>query len=102
MVARARKRVSLALLGRLRPSCLRAYARTIGDDADDRLRLPSRTAESLRSMLLDARRVELELVQGLSDAQMLRTRLHFVEPPICEIGHVGWFQEYWILRHLDG
>lgn len=52
--------------------------------------------------LLDARRVELELLDGLTDAQMLGTPAHFLEPPIWELGHVGWFQEYWISRHLDG
>jgi len=59
-------------------------------------------AEHLRAALLDARRVELELLDGLTDAQMLGARQHFVEPPIWEMGHVGWFQEYWLLRHLDG
>src|ERR1044071_3315537 len=33
---------------------------------------------------------------------MLGERAHFVELPIWEMGHVGWFQEYWILRHLTG
>jgi iron(II)-dependent oxidoreductase len=60
------------------------------------------TAEALVEALLDARRVELELFDGLTDAQMLGTRAHFLEPPIWELGHVGWFQEWWILRHLDG
>src|SRR5581483_289026 len=27
---------------------------------------------------------------------------HFVEPPLWEMGHVGWFQELWVLRRLDG
>src|SRR5439155_894418 len=49
-----------------------------------------------------ARRVELALLDDLTDAQMLGTRAHFVEPPIWEMGHVGWFQEYWLLRRLDG
>jgi iron(II)-dependent oxidoreductase len=57
---------------------------------------------ALLAALRDSRRVELELLDGLDDAQMLGTRQHFVEPPIWEMGHVGWFQEYWILRHLDG
>ena len=52
--------------------------------------------------LLDARRVERELFEGLADGQLLGQPGHFLEPPIWEIGHVGWFQEYWILRHLDG
>ncbi|HET7344184.1 MAG TPA: selenoneine synthase SenA [Methylomirabilota bacterium] len=59
-------------------------------------------AERLIEELADARRVELELLDGLSDEQMLGTPQHFVEPPIWEMGHVGWFQEYWILRHRDG
>jgi iron(II)-dependent oxidoreductase len=59
-------------------------------------------AGALVSALLDARSVELELLEELNDSQMLGERSHFVEPPIWEMGHVGWFQEYWILRHLDG
>src|SRR5262249_60429797 len=60
------------------------------------------TAKRLVDQLVDARRVELELLDGLTDEQMLGERAHFLEPPIWEMGHVGWFQEYWILRHLDG
>ena len=52
--------------------------------------------------LEDARRLELELLDGLTPAQLLGSPQHFVEPPIWEMGHVGWFQEYWLLRHLDG
>jgi iron(II)-dependent oxidoreductase len=52
--------------------------------------------------LLDARRVELALLEDLTETQMLGSRAHFIEPPIWEMGHVGWFQEYWLLRHLDG
>jgi gamma-glutamyl hercynylcysteine S-oxide synthase len=60
------------------------------------------TSEVLVDALLDARRVELALLGGLTDAQLLGVRGHFLEPPIWEMGHVGWFQEYWLLRHLDG
>jgi iron(II)-dependent oxidoreductase len=60
------------------------------------------TTESVLEALLDARRVELELLNGLTDAEMLGVKAHFLEPPIWEMGHVGWFQEYWIARHLDG
>lgn len=59
-------------------------------------------APSLLAPLLDARARELELLEDLRDDQMLGPKMHFVEPPIWEMGHVGWFQEYWILRHLDG
>ena len=60
---------------------------------------PSR--HDLIAALTDARRFELELFEGLTDSQLLGEKGHFLEPPIWEIGHVGWFQEYWILRHLD-
>ena len=56
----------------------------------------------LLAALTDARRFELELFAGVSDSQLLGQQAHFLEPPIWEIGHVGWFQEYWILRNLDG
>lgn len=59
-------------------------------------------ADTLIDALRDARSVELALFEGLSDAEMLGPRGHFVEPPLWEIGHVGWFQEFWILRRLDG
>src|SRR5437867_13455870 len=60
------------------------------------------TADGLIDALLDARSVELRLLDGLTDAELLGPRGHFIEPPLWEMGHVGWFQEYWILRRLDG
>src|SRR5215813_6668491 len=59
-------------------------------------------SHDLLAALTDARRFELELFEGVADSQLLGENAHFLEPPIWEIGHVGWFQEYWILRHLDG
>ncbi len=59
-------------------------------------------AERLAAALVDARRVELDLLASVSDERMFGVPGHFLEPPIWEMGHVGWFQEYWILRHLDG
>jgi len=64
--------------------------------------LATSTSDALIGALLDARRVELGLLDGLTDAQLLGMRGHFLEPPIWEMGHVGWFQEYWLLRRLDG
>src|SRR5438552_6202958 len=60
------------------------------------------TAACLADLLLEARSVEMQLLDGLTDEQMLGAPAHFVEPPIWEMGHVGWFQEYWLLRHLGG
>ncbi len=58
--------------------------------------------ENLREALLDARRRTLELQQDLSDQQMRVPQLRIINPPLWELGHVGWFQEFWILRHLLG
>ena len=60
------------------------------------------SAEDLVEDLCEARARELTLFTDLSDEQLLGSRDHFIEPPIWEVGHVGWFQEYWILRNLAG
>jgi iron(II)-dependent oxidoreductase len=44
----------------------------------------------------------LSLVVDLDDRQMIGPRLAIVNPPLWEIGHVAWFQEFWALRHLRG
>ena len=59
-------------------------------------------SHALLAALTDARRLELEIFDGVAESQLLGEKAHFLEPPIWEIGHVGWFQEYWILRRLDG
>jgi len=62
--------------------------------------LPSAT--ELARLLADARNRTLELVADLDDRQMIGPRLAIVNPPLWEIGHVAWFQEFWTLRHLRG
>ncbi|MCI0650892.1 MAG: SUMF1/EgtB/PvdO family nonheme iron enzyme [Planctomycetes bacterium] len=52
--------------------------------------------------LTDARAFTLAMVEDLSDEEMLGPRLSIVNPPIWELGHIAWFQECWILRHLHG
>ena len=42
----------------------------------------------------------LALVEDLDDRQMIGPRLSIVNPPLWEIGHVAWTQEFWTLRHL--
>lgn len=44
----------------------------------------------------------LALVADLSDEEMIGPRLAIVNPPLWEIGHVAWFTEFWVLRHLRG
>jgi gamma-glutamyl hercynylcysteine S-oxide synthase len=52
--------------------------------------------------LKETRALTLELVNDLSDEQLIGPRLQIVNPLQWEIGHLAWFQEFWILRHLGG
>src|SRR6266513_3919006 len=51
--------------------------------------------------LREARRRTLEMIADLDDEQMMGPRLDIVNPLRWEIGHIAWFQEYWVLRHLN-
>ena len=42
------------------------------------------------------------LTEDLSTAQLMGPMLPIVNPILWEIGHVGWFHEYWTLRHVHG
>jgi len=59
-------------------------------------------AAELLACLRDARERSLLLIEDLDDAQWLGPTLPIVNPPRWEIGHVAWFQEHWVLRHLRG
>lgn len=54
---------------------------------------------TLAHWLEDSRRSSLALAGDLSDEQLLGPKLAIVNPPLWEIGHLGWFQEKWVLRH---
>src|SRR2546427_2448873 len=56
----------------------------------------------LTDMLNEARERTLAVVADLDDEQMIGPRLNIVNPLRWEIGHVAWFQEYWILRQMHG
>ncbi len=56
----------------------------------------------LAHLLRGARQRQLALFSDVEGDQLLGPQQHHIEPPIWEMGHVAWFQEYWILRHLDG
>src|SRR5437870_6810663 len=47
----------------------------------------------------DARARTIALVEGLSDERLMGPPLPIVNPLRWEVGHVGWFEEYWALRH---
>jgi len=53
----------------------------------------------LEEWIRDARQRTLALVDDLSDGQWIGPRLETVNPLLWELGHVGWFQEHWVLRH---
>lgn len=52
-------------------------------------------------MLQDARARTLALSRDLNGERLLGPRLGIVNPPLWEIGHLGWFQEYWCLRYRE-
>src|SRR5437762_5439523 len=54
----------------------------------------------LASALQDGRARTLELIADLTDEQMIGPRLAIVNPLRWELGHVGYFQEFWVLRHF--
>jgi iron(II)-dependent oxidoreductase len=58
--------------------------------------------ELLEQAMRSARERCLGLVNDLSDAEWMGPRLPITNPLLWELGHVGWFQEYWVLRHARG
>lgn len=62
--------------------------------------LPAMDARQLIATLREFRARTLALVSDLSDEQMIGPRIAIVNPPLWEIGHVAWTQEFWVLRHL--
>ena len=59
------------------------------------------SAEELAAQLRDARSCTRRLTDDLSTQQLMGPMLPIVNPILWEIGHVGWFHEYWTLRHAQ-
>lgn len=57
------------------------------------------SAHTLIRRLRAARERTLLLATDLTGAQLLGPKLAIVNPPLWEIAHVAWFQEYWCLRY---
>ena len=55
---------------------------------------PALLAEALRSSRAHLTRI----TAGLDGDRLLGPKLAIVNPPLWELGHVAWFQEYWCLR----
>ncbi|HSQ03426.1 MAG TPA: SUMF1/EgtB/PvdO family nonheme iron enzyme, partial [Burkholderiales bacterium] len=56
----------------------------------------------LEASLRAARARTLAYAEDVAGERLLGPQLKIVNPPLWEIGHVGWFQEYWCLRHQPG
>ena len=54
------------------------------------------------AILNSARQRTLELLEGLSNQQLVGPKLPIVNPMVWEIGHVAWFYEFFILRREYG
>jgi len=54
----------------------------------------------LIATMREFRALTLSLVSDLADEQMIGPRIAIVNPPLWEIGHVAWTQEFWTLRRL--
>lgn len=60
------------------------------------------SAETVAEWAVDGARRVLELVEDLTDEQMVGPLLPTVNPLIWEIGHIAWFQEIFVLRRACG
>ena len=56
---------------------------------------------TLQQWLAEARSRTLALAADLTGERLLGPRLTIVNPPLWEIGHLGWFQERWCLRYRE-
>jgi iron(II)-dependent oxidoreductase len=56
----------------------------------------------LEQDLLEARRRTERMTRDLEGERLLGPQLAIVNPPLWELGHVGWFQERWCLRTARG
>ena len=60
------------------------------------------TAGELAAQLCATRSHTRRLTEDLSGDQLMGPMLPIVNPVLWEIGHVGWFHEFWTLRHAHG
>src|ERR1700758_2597769 len=70
---------------------------------DDPILIRSPDAQRLGAALVDSRARTLEIFaayeRSLASEGFRIPYSPEVNPPLWEIGHVGWFQEYWIARN---
>ena len=60
--------------------------------------------DPLSLALINARNRTLQLLASLEQQlgpELRVPELSEINPPLWEMGHIGWFQEYWIGRNLQ-
>lgn len=62
----------------------------------------TQAADHLAAMLVDARQRSLLLLQDILDVRERGPQLKIVNPPLWELGHVGFFHDYFALRAFYG
>lgn len=62
----------------------------------------ARDAMQLAAWVRDARARSIALYQDRSDRELVLPYQRIINPPVWELGHLAWFQEYWVLRHALG
>ncbi len=60
------------------------------------------SAAELVAQLREVRHRTRRLTEELSSTELMGPQISIVNPVLWEIGHVGWFHEYWTLRHAHG
>jgi hypothetical protein len=58
--------------------------------------------QTIAAWVDDARQTTFALIDALDDEQLLGPQLDIVNPLMWELGHLAWFQEYFVLRQLAG
>src|SRR5215218_6677455 len=60
------------------------------------------SAAELVAQLREVRHRTRRLTEELSSSELMGPQIDIVNPMLWEIGHVGWFHEYWTLRQAHG
>jgi iron(II)-dependent oxidoreductase len=82
-------------------SCCR-YRRGLHVGSPTEVRCTAVDAGVLSAWVTDARRRTLEGYADLDEATLRVPYAPTINPPVWELGHVAWFQEYWVLRRALG
>ena len=62
---------------------------------------PHPAANDLRAWLSEAQELTRALTRFLDSGSTAVPLLDIVNPPLWELGHIGWFQEFWLQRNGD-